>query len=239
MAGSLSAPADDGGSTVTGITPDDLRAYGTDPDQVLEVFEPEQWNGRTIVVVHGGFWRPRYDRAHARPQARALADLGHRCALPEYRRIPGNPDASIDDLCQAVDSAGARDAILIGHSAGGQLAFITAMRTGAAAAISLGGVVDLGLADRLDLGDGAVRDFLGMAASERPDLDPARLPRPAFSVHLVHGTADDDVPLSVSESLAMAWDCPLTVLEGTGHMALIEPDAAAWPRVTDVLARIT
>jgi pimeloyl-ACP methyl ester carboxylesterase len=203
---------------------------------VLEVFEPAQWSGRTIVVVHGGFWRPRHDRAHARPQARAFADLGYRCVLPEYRRIPGDPDASIDDLCRAVDSADAREAIVIGHSAGGQLAIITAMRTGAAAAISLGGVVDLGLADRLNLGDGAVRDFLGMAAAERADLDPARLPRPAFPVHLVHGTDDDDVPLAVSESLAMAWGCPLTVLEGIGHMALIEPGSDAWSRVIGVVA---
>lgn len=217
------------------LTPDDVRAYGADPDQVLDVFEPAQGNGRTVVVVHGGFWRPRHDRVHARPQARALADLGFRCVLPEYRRIPGDPDASIDDVCRAVEASDAGDAILIGHSAGGQLALIAAMRTDAAAAVSLGGVVDLGLADALDLGEGAVRGFLGTSADARPDLDPARLPRPDFPVHLVHGTDDEDVPLAVSESLAALWDCPLTVLKDTGHMPLIEPGSPAWPRVTAVI----
>ena len=220
------------------LTPDDVRAYGADPDQVLEVFEPAQGKGHTVVVVHGGFWRPRHDRAHARPQARALADLGYRCLLPEYRRILGSPDASIEDLCRAVETADAQDAVLIGHSAGGQLALIAAMRTDAAAAVSLGGVVDLGLADRLDLGNGAVRDFLGMAAAGRPDLDPALLPRPGFPVHLMHGTDDEDVPLAVSESLAAAWGCPLTVLAGTGHMELIDPGGSAWPAVVEAIAAI-
>ena len=222
-------------SPVSQIAPDATHAYGPDPDQVLEEYAPARWNGRTIIVVHGGFWRPRYDRAHARPQARALADLGYRSLLPEYRRIPGSPDASIEDLCEAVKAADAGGFILIGHSAGGQLALITAIHANAAAAISLAGVVDLGLADDLGLGDGAVRDFLGTAPVDRPDLDPAQLPRPAFPVHLVHGTVDDDVPLEVSRSLAAHWDCPLTVLPETGHMPLIEPGSQAWPQVVAIV----
>jgi acetyl esterase/lipase len=227
MAESTSAPA-----------PDAIRAYGDDADQVVEEFAPGRWNGRTVVVVHGGFWRPRYDRIHARPQARALADLGYRCLLPEYRRIPGDPDASVDDLCRAVSTLDAGACTLIGHSAGGQLALITAIRTRAAAAIALAGVVDLALAESLDLGNGAVRDFLGVVAADRPDLDPARQPRPDVPVRLIHGTVDEDVPLSVSESLAAAWHCPLTVLADTGHMALIEPSSTAWPAVTQAVAAI-
>ena len=224
--------------TASSPDPDDVRAYGAHPDQVLEEYVPAAWNGRTVVVVHGGFWRPQYDRAHARPQARALADLGYRCLLPEYRRIPGDPDASIDDLCRAVGTVDAGACTLIGHSAGGQLALITAIRCDAAAAIALAGVVDLALAAELNLGDGAVRAFLGGEPTDRPDLDPTVQSRPAFPVHLVHGTHDDDVPLELSERLAAIWDCPLTVLADTGHMELIEPSSTAWPTVTATLAAI-
>ena len=45
--------------------------------------------------------------------------------------------------------------------------------------VGLAPVADLELAERLDLGSGAVRVFLGGGAAGRPDLDPVRLPAPA------------------------------------------------------------
>ena len=43
-----------------------------------------------LVLVHGGFWRPQFDRVHQRPMAAALADAGYAVAHVEYRR-PGMP----------------------------------------------------------------------------------------------------------------------------------------------------
>ena len=70
--------------------------YGPGPDHVHETYGPAA--ARTLVVVHGGYFRPGVDLTHARPMARALADLGWRVVLAEYRRVPGDPDATLEDL---------------------------------------------------------------------------------------------------------------------------------------------
>lgn len=214
------------------------RAYGDHPDQVFDVFQPDRPGSRTVIVIHGGFWRPEYDRMHARAQARALADLGFTTVLPEYRRIPGAPDAGIEDLLRVVDLLGVPRPIVIGHSAGGHLALLVAQRRQTGAVLSLGGVVDLALAEHLDLGAGAVRDYLGGPVADRPDLDPAQGAPPEGPVFLVHGTDDTDVPIAVSEGLAVRWSgsCRLIRLEGTGHMELIEPTSSAWPTVVELLS---
>ena len=62
--------------------PTRTTAYGDDPAQVYDVRLPERvTRGLTVVVVHGGFWRPEYDRGHAGRQAQAFADAG--CAVPD------------------------------------------------------------------------------------------------------------------------------------------------------------
>lgn len=221
-------------------TPDHTLSYGDHADQCSDVYLPTVPNGHTVVVIHGGFWRPQYDRMHARAQARAIADLGYVCILPEYRRTPGSPDHSIDDLVQAIAHTGVEQPILIGHSAGGHLALVTGPRVSAAAVISLAGVVDLGRANELNLGDAAVFDFLGDSPEQRPDLDPAQSPVPELPVVLIHGTADPDVPVELSQRLAQVWgpNCSLTILDDVDHMALIDPDSSAWAAVVEALARL-
>ena len=87
------------------VEPVTLLAYGDLPDQVVEIHEPPtgaasdgaasegaapdgavHTAARTLVVVHGGYFRPGVDRTHARPMARALVAAGWRVALAEYRR---------------------------------------------------------------------------------------------------------------------------------------------------------
>ena len=98
-------------------------AYGPHSDQVIEEFEPPPPILGEIALIHGGYWRPEYDRTHLRPLAQALARTGWRTHLVEYRRIPGNPDSTIDDIKLALDVVG--DCIVIGHSAGGHRALTT------------------------------------------------------------------------------------------------------------------
>ena len=71
-----------------------------DPEQVADVYAPTADRpGRPWSLVHGGFWRPDYDRTHLRPLAAALADVGYLVVSLEYRRSPGQPDAEpIADL---------------------------------------------------------------------------------------------------------------------------------------------
>ncbi len=221
--------------------PDQTMTYGDHADHVIDLYLPAEVTGPTVVVVHGGFWRPRWDRDHARAQARAIAELGHRCALIEYRRTPGAPDDAIDDALAAIAAISDEPVILIGHSAGGHLVLALAQRIDTHGVIALAPVADLHHAHALNLGDGAVAAFLGAPPDARADLDPARSPAPSTPVIVIHGTHDDDVPLSVSEALHAAWDggCELIVLPDTGHMELIDPTSAAWGSVVEAIAALS
>jgi acetyl esterase/lipase len=150
-------------------------------------------------VVHGGFWRASYDRAHTGPQASALAAAGYVVAVPEYRRVgqdgggwPGTFDDTAswsDQVVDLVASELGRDAVdpdrvaLVGHSAGGHLALWAASRhrlpessawrrptpLPVRGVVSLAGVCDLALAAELNLSDGATQDLMGGAPSTYAD----------------------------------------------------------------------
>lgn len=187
-----------------------------------------------VVLIHGGFWRPSYDRTHLRPMASALRDLGYDVLSIEYRRLPGSPDTTVGDVRAAL--ARLQTAVLVGHSAGGHLALWAAASLGMPA-IALAPVADLRLAEELDLDDGAVRDFLGCPASQRPDLDPLLLPDPAAV--LIHGERDTVVPIGLSQAYVAAHPASrLVALPGTAHFELIDPLSNAWPIVIQELERL-
>ncbi|MCF6509573.1 alpha/beta hydrolase [Blastococcus sp. MG754426] len=228
--------------------PDHLLRYGSAAEQVADVrIAPGAPDGRPIVVlVHGGFWRPAYDRAHLGPMAEALARVGWSTVAPEYRRVPGRPDLAVDDVRAALwhvagraELTRGRRALLAGHSAGGHLVLqVAATACGAetpAGVLALAPVADLRLGQALGLGGDAVRAFLGEDADARPDLDPARLPAPAAPVRIVHGAADDVVPPSLSRSYAHAHGASGLVLVPSGHFSLIDPCGDAWPAVLEAL----
>jgi acetyl esterase/lipase len=223
--------------------PDEELQYGRYPEQMLDVWHAEQ-NRPAVVFLHGGFWRPEYDRMHARPLGEALADEGWPVASIDYRREPGNPDSTADDVRDALNKledlmdlrAGF---VLVGHSAGGQLALWAASTFNPIrlkGVVALAPVADLLMADRLELDKTAVQDFLG--GGVRNDLDPTHLPAPIMPVSIVHGTADARVPIAVSESYAAAHPTArLVPVEGAGHFDLIDPLSDAWNHVTTEIAR--
>ena len=211
-----------------GPEPDEVVAYGDDPDQVIEQWYAE---GPGVMLLHGGFWRPQWDRVHLRTLAGAFRDAGYRVALPEYRRVPGEPDLMTADVKAALSLTDPD--VVVGHSAGGHLALLSDAR----AVVALAPVADLVMAEELDLDEGAVHDFLGGPASSRPDLDPNRLALTGVPVSVLHGTDDDRVPLAVSESYAAGHDVRLVALPGVDHFALIDPESAVWPLLLDEVAR--
>jgi pimeloyl-ACP methyl ester carboxylesterase len=107
------------------------------------------------------------------------------------------------------------------------------------AVVSLAGCVDLAMCSALGLDDGATDLLLGGPPSAVPDrfafADPAQRPAPAVPVTLLHGTADDRVPIEVSRSYAARTGVPLQELPDTGHFALIDPLTPAWPHVLAAL----
>ncbi len=93
-----------------------MRAYGPHPDQHAEL----GGRGPTVLVLHGGFWRPRYAADIMVDFCEALAAGGFAAWNVEYRRT-GYPD-TLDDVAAASSALTDGSAVAIGHSAGGHLA---------------------------------------------------------------------------------------------------------------------
>lgn len=215
---------------------------------------PEQ---ATVVLVHGGFWRAQWDRAHLRPLAAALADAGLTVALPEYRRtgMPGGTwPGPGQDLARALAAIRADDTlpaptVLVGHSAGGHLAVWLLHHPEAAGvlgAVSLAGCLDLRMVGRLGLDEGAADDLMGRTDwSGEPflDADPIDLGPTPSPVSAMHGRDDEQVPLAVSQSwmthCGTTGRDALTVLEDRDHFDLIDPASPAWPSVLAEITRLS
>jgi acetyl esterase/lipase len=244
--------------------PDRTVSYGPRPEHVIDLRfprgHPAALPAPLIAVVHGGFWRPRYDRAHLGPMADALAAAGYLVAVPEYRRagMSAGWTGPFDDIARALDQvttvageygADPSRATWAGHSAGGHLVLWAAARPGlpagspwhgpcpAAHVVSLAGCNSLRLCADWNLGGGAARDLMGGLPGDVPEryavADPAAMPRPSVPVTLVHGTADDRVPVAMSRLTSRGQ---LIEIPGAGHFDLIDPASAAWPQVLAALA---
>ncbi|MEV0650672.1 prolyl oligopeptidase family serine peptidase [Phytomonospora sp. NPDC050363] len=216
--------------------------YGPLGEQVVEF-----WRGGSrglVVFAHGGFWRAEYDRSHVRPLCDDLAGRGYTVAAIEYRRtspgVLGWP-STFEDVAAAVaaapglSGAGELPMVLAGHSAGGHLALWAASgRSGVAGVLALAPVADLAAAHAEDLDGGAVADLLGGSPEEQPEryaaADPMGLPYTAPAV-LVHGDADEQVPLGQSYQFTARTGAKLVELPGADHYDLIDPESAVWPAV--------
>jgi len=224
-----------------------------------------------IVALHGGYWRAAYDLVHLRPVCTALAGLGFDVVSIEYRKL-GEPGGgwpgTFEDVTRALNTLASRvpslerdglPTLLLGHSAGGQLALWAASRTRAPGrlpgpsvlavdgVVALAPVSDLFEASRLELSKGVVRDLLGGTPAEVPDryreTSPAELLPLGVRTVLVHGTADDDVPYALSPAYverarAAGDDVRLVTLAGAHHFDLIEPASPHWPRVVEAIASL-
>lgn len=225
--------------------PDAVVAWGDAPDQVADVRHggARAATRPLLAIVHGGFWRPRYDRAHTGPMAAALAAAGWTVASLEYRRLPGDPDATVADVraglaaMPALIEGHAGDVVAIGHSAGGHLVLLAAAHPPTPrlrGALALAPVADLRLAQQLHLGDGAVAAFLGAEADARADLDPLRSPTPRIATTILQGDEDATVPPAVAQSYARVHPpARLRLLRDCGHYAVIDPLSAAWAAVVE------
>lgn len=218
-------PEDDSVLSRPAPPPDRTVAYGDHPDQVFDVFPGRA--DRVAVLLHGGFWRPAYDRVHMYPMANALQAAGWTAITAEFRRIPGDPRATIDDVRAVLKTIGG-EVVLFGHSAGGHLALHTAATAPdhVRGVVALAPVADLALASALGLSGNAVAAFLG--DHDRDGFDP-RLLAPRRPVTVIHGSADETVPIEVAESYRDAHpDIRFVRLAGQDHYCVIDPLTAPW-----------
>jgi len=200
----------------------EVISYGDNADQLIEVFRSRERCWAKVLLVHGGYWRPEYDRSHLRPYAAKLSSHGFDVYLLEYRRTPGAAHNYFEDLFTALDSVG--KCALVGHSAGGQLALLAATHPAAQSIVALAPVSDLVEGDRLNLDEGAIRNFLGGDPERYLHLNPSSVVRYPVPVTVIHGDADQRVPVELSRRFAEKY--PHTrycELRDIGHFELIDP----------------
>ncbi|MFM1750440.1 MAG: hypothetical protein RL658_581 [Actinomycetota bacterium] len=211
---------------VVGPLPDQTISYGDAIDQVIEFYNG---TGPLVTLIHGGYWRPTHNREHMRALAAKLAENGFRVANIEYRRDPGSPEKLFQDVDAALSILNGSIA-LIGFSVGGQLALIG--KSDAHKLILLAPITDLQRTKGENLGEGAVEIFFGDC--ELKQFDPMQK---NYDQHLyiIHGDADDRVPLEHSRDFARAKGASLMEVTGADHFAMVDPDGLAFSLILQTL----
>src|SRR5262249_61709575 len=115
-----------------------------------------------VVLLHGGFWRARFTRSLMTGLAVDLAERGWASWNVEYRRggTGGGASETLDDIDRAIETlVGVGESlptsriVMVGHSAGGQLALCAAQAQAVSAVASLAGGGGLGPAGEERVGE--------------------------------------------------------------------------------------
>jgi acetyl esterase/lipase len=243
-------------------------AYGEGPDQVGDLWMPpaEQRSGPVPVAVllHGGFWYHAWERDLMDGVAADLAGRGMAAWNLEYRRVGagGGWPATGVDVADGLDHLAAMAAgagldpervVLVGHSAGAQLALrITARREAAVRprlVVGLASICDLVAARRRAVGGRSVDHLVATAHNRKEalrDASPAEHLPLGTPQLLAHAEDDRHVPAAQSRRhVAVARkagdEAELLEVASGGHFVLINPESTAWAgvagRITDALAR--
>jgi acetyl esterase/lipase len=239
--------------------------YGGDASRYGDLYLPPGADKVPVaVVVHGGYWGPSYGNDLGTPLAQDLVGLGVAAWNIEYRRIGigGGWPGTFVDVADAMDAlagkvndvAGGRldlaKVVVIGHSAGGQIAGWLAARhrlkagdVGASPRVTpvgyvaQAGVLDLVTAYAEHLGGGAVQRLMGGSPQRFPERyavgSPYELLPLGVPGTLVHGLADDTVPISQSDRFAakakkVGDEVTEIRMPGVDHYMLIDPSTPAW-----------
>lgn len=244
-------------------------AYGGGPLQFGDLRLPQ---GRgphpVVIVIHGGCWYSEYDLKHVAAFSAALTRMGVATWSLEYRRIGddgGGWPGTFQDVARGADylrvlartyPLDLHRVVVVGHSAGGQLALWLAARQRlpkdgplyTSDPLLLRGVLSLaGITDLRGYGSGcggAVTKLLGGSPEEIPlryqQTSPIELLPLSVKQRLIHGLLDQIVPTEQSRDYEAAArrrgeDVMLVTVEKAGHFDLIAPQSSAWPAVQEAI----
>jgi acetyl esterase/lipase len=213
------------------------------------------------IVIHGGYWRARYDLTEVGHLCEAVTRQGLATWSLEYRRI-GNPGGgwpgTLDDVqtgatylekIAAERSLDLKRVVAMGHSAGGHLVLWLAKQNAIAlrGLVALAPVADLRRAWELKLSNTVVADLLGGSPQDLPEryrsASPIELVPLGVAQRVLHGDNDDIVPLEISRRYVAAAkksgdDSKLIEVAGAGHFELVDPRSSAWPVVKEAVLEL-
>jgi len=246
--------------------------YGSAGPSYGDLYRPTGRPKATVVVVHGGFWLSDYALDLGAATSADLAQRGYAAWNIEYRRLGngGGWGTTFADVAAAVDHVAKlpgldpHRVLLLGHSAGGQLAAWAATRgedplapgVPAASPVRVGGVVsqagvlDLRTAALTHVGGDVVQQLLGGGPDDVPGRYAAADPteraalavRAGVPVRCIVGEDDDIVPADQASSYVTAaravgarrTEAEVVRVPGD-HFALIDPSTPAWTTIVDQL----
>jgi acetyl esterase/lipase len=237
------------------------HSFGPDPSQAADLHLPSGKGPHPVaVVLHGGYWQTTYGKLVSRPLALDLAARGWAAWNLEYRRLGaargggGGWPQTFDDVATGIDHLATLDApvdlsrvVLVGHSAGGQLALWAARRpelpagaVGAQPAVRARAVVALAPVTNLVRARVHAEQLLGGTLAEVPErwqqADPVRAGAPAVPALVVHPAADETVPVARSREYAQATGVELLETAGV-HRDPLDPASEAWGAAATWLER--
>jgi len=225
----------------------DVR-YGDGAGETLDAFAAARPRSPIVVFIHGGYWKA-MDKSQHSFVVPALRDLGAAVVVPNYALAPkvGIPDITLQ-MVRAVAwswrhartlGGDARRIVVMGHSAGGQLA---AMMLACAwnrfepalpprlvrAALGISGLYDL----QPLLHTPSLQEVLRLTPRQVQAASPARLPAPAHG-RLISAVGGDESSeyLRLNRLIQQAWGrerVPVAAaLPGLNHFSIV--DALARP----------
>jgi acetyl esterase/lipase len=229
----------------------DVRlAYGPEPLQFGDLRLPAGDGPHPLVVmIHGGYWQAIYNLTHAGHICADFAVHGIATWNIEYRRL-GDPGggwpAVLEDASAALEHVRELAVaypldldrlVVMGHSAGGQLALFAARRTALPlrAAVSLSGVVDALAIHRTGDDNGIITRLLGGTYEAVPERWHEASPRNQLplGIRYVLACGTEDVHWGPNKEMAAAAlaagdEVELLPLSGAGHFELVDPQTPEW-----------
>ena len=218
------------------------QAYGSDPDETIDIFPAKDPNSPVLLFIHGGYWRSLSSQDFSFV-ARGLVESGVTVAMPNYSLCPKvsmtkitqqNRTALIWLYQHAARYNGNRDRIFVcGHSAGGQQAAMLSLTDWAKdydlpedvikGCMPVSGIFDLSplyhswLQPSLKLTDATV-------LSQSPFL---QIPQQAPPMLVSVGGDESDEFVRQSADFVTAWgnsavSVKLDILSGKNHFSVIQ-----------------
>src|SRR5487761_2484248 len=238
-------------------------AYGAAPQQFGDLRLPAVRTEEpypVVIVLHGGYWRARFDLGYFGAACGALARAGVATWNVEYRRIAdagGGWPGTFADIAAAADALRALTmrypldlgrVLALGLAARARLPADSPLASAdplpLRGVVALAGVADLRRAWELRLSENITETLMGGAPADVPERYAAGSPYERLPLGLpqtlFHGTRDANVPFAISEAYvaraqSLGDAARLEPLEGVGHFEPVDPATPAW----DAVARAT